>query len=189
MSQEQSDTATAKAPVEDDKTKLEEKPIAGDPMSGEPSPSDTSTAPSSQPDSSARQQGSAQSTSKPDTSKQNSQTADAKEATPSPGADTGRPSIRFPKRRTPDGQRISALSAEEQEKYRETDAATEKHGQPEKALAQPQAASRQPQKPSASEPNKFIPYAGQDRGTKLSQARVLSAREMELIELGGAEPY
>ena len=177
MSQEQSDTATAKAPVEDDKIQLEEKPIAGDPMGGEPSPSDTSSAPS------------AQSTSKQDTSKQNSQTADAKEATPSPGADTGRPSIRFPKRRTPDGQRISALSAEEQEKYRETDAATDKPGQSEKTSAQPQAASRQPQKPSASEPNKFTPYAGQDRGTKLSQARVLSAREMELIELGGAEPY
>ena len=188
MSQEQSDSATAKAPVEDDKTKLEDKPISGEPMGGEPSPSDTSAAPSSQPGSSPRQKDSAQDTSKQDTSKQNSQTAEAKEPTPSPGADTGRPSIRFPRRRTPDGQRISALSAEEQEKYRETDATSEQQGQSEKPPAQPQAASRQPKKDSQSDPNKFVPYAGQDRGTKLSQARVLSAREMELIELGGAEP-
>ena len=29
-------------------------------------------------------------------------------------------------------------------------------------------------------------YAGKERGTKLSQSRVLSEREMEMIELGGA---
>lgn len=29
-------------------------------------------------------------------------------------------------------------------------------------------------------------YAGTERGTKLSQSRVLSEREMEMIELGGA---
>jgi hypothetical protein len=31
-------------------------------------------------------------------------------------------------------------------------------------------------------------YAGIERGTKLSQSRVLTEREMELIELGGASP-
>ena len=29
-------------------------------------------------------------------------------------------------------------------------------------------------------------YAGRERGTKLSQSRVLTEREMEMIELGGA---
>ena len=29
-------------------------------------------------------------------------------------------------------------------------------------------------------------YAGKERGTKLSQSRVLTEREMEMIELGGA---
>jgi hypothetical protein len=31
-------------------------------------------------------------------------------------------------------------------------------------------------------------YAGRERGTKLSQSRVLTEREMEMIELGGAPP-
>ena len=31
-------------------------------------------------------------------------------------------------------------------------------------------------------------YIGKEQGTKLSQSRVLSQREMEQIELGGAEP-
>ena len=31
-------------------------------------------------------------------------------------------------------------------------------------------------------------YVGKERGTKLSQSRVLTEREMEVIELGGAPP-
>ena len=45
------------------------------------------------------------------------------------------------------------------------------------------ASQRQAQEP---QPRKSPWYKGQDQGTKLSASRVLSEREMELIELGGA---
>lgn len=109
-----------------------------------------------------------------------------------PNADAGKVSIRFPRRRTPDGRRISDLPIEEQQQFQEQHAP--QHGQPKAeeqqnaAKPQPQTPARQPQKSAASDPNKFVPYAGKERGTKLSQARVLSQREIDIIELGGAEP-
>ena len=107
-----------------------------------------------------------------------------------PNADAGKVSIRFPRRRTPDGRRISDLPLEEQQQYQDQEAPqqsqTEQQQPP--AKPEPQAPARQPHKSTASDPNKYVPYAGQDRGTKLSQARVLSAREIEIIELGGADP-
>lgn len=176
-SDDKSEPPTAKAPVEDDKSKLEKKPISEEPMGGQPSPKDTASSSSSQPETSQKSSTESKSHPKPST---------AEDATPQPGSDSGRPSIRFPRRRTPDGQRISALPAEEQEKYKED--STPKAEQAPAAQSQPQPAARQGQKPAASDPNKFVPYAGQERGTKLSQARVLSAREIEIIELGGADP-
>ena len=170
---------TASAPVEDDKQQLEEKPISDEPMGGEPSPKDTPASRSSQPESSQSiDSGSAQAS--------DSSTSD--NAKPQPGSATGGPSIRFPRRMTAEGKRISELPADEQEKYRKQDVPSAKQPQAEQQAAQPQAPAQQAQKPSAAEPNKYVPYAGQDRGTKLSQARVLSAREIEIIELGGADP-
>ena len=61
-------------------------------------------------------------------------------------------------------------------------------GQPKEE--QPQAAPQQvapsteDQKSTVVTPGPW--YAGKERGTKLSQSRVLSEREMEMIELGGA---
>lgn len=170
---------TASAPVEDDKQKLEEKPISEEPMGGEPSPKDVAGSSSSQPESSqSSNSGSSQAPepSKPDNAK------------PQPGSATGGPSIRFPQRMTQDGKRISELPADEQDKYRNQNASSAKQPQAGQQAEQPQAAAKQTQKPSASEPNKFVPYAGQDRGTKLSQARVLTAKEIDIIELGGADP-
>lgn len=179
-----SDKPTAAAPVEDDKSKLEEKPISDEPMGGEPSGKDTTSSKSSHPETAAKQG----SGSKPDP-----KPSRAHDTPPQPGSASGGPSIRFPRRRTPDGQRISDLPAEEQEKYQHQDSPPKEQSEQTKAeqspaKSEPQAPARQPQKPSASDPNKFVPYAGQDRGTKLSQARVLSQREIEIIELGGAEP-
>lgn len=56
--------------------------------------------------------------------------------------------------------------------------------------AEPEAAAEQPA-PSTDDQKSTVfttgPwYAGKERGTKLSQSRVLSEREMEMIELGGA---
>ena len=170
---------TASAPVEDDKQKLEEKPISEEPMGGEPSPKDTAGSSSSQPESSQSSESGSTQVREP---------SKADNAKPQPGSATGGPSIRFPRRVTPDGRRISDLPADEQDKYRKQDAPSAKQppaGQPAK---QPQAAAKQTPQPSAAEPNKFVPYAGQDRGTKLSQARVLTAKEIDIIELGGADP-
>lgn len=107
-----------------------------------------------------------------------------------PNADAGKVSIRFPRRRTPDGRRISDLPVEAQQQFKEQDAPQQSQAEQQQppAKPEPQSPARQPQKSTASDPNKFMPYAGQDRGTKLSQARVLSAREIEIIELGGADP-
>ncbi|KAK9906813.1 hypothetical protein WJX75_008452 [Coccomyxa subellipsoidea] len=85
------------------------------------------------------------------------------------------PRIKFPTRRTPDGIAISSLPIEEQKKY----------------LEAPEAAAAPPPDPSAKQPQaaSFSTgpwYAGRERGTKLSQSRVLTEREMEMIELGGA---
>ena len=170
---------TASAPVEDDKQKLEEKPISEEPMGEEPSPKETAGSSSSQPESS-------QSTSSGP--RQSPEPSKADNAKPQPGSATGGPSIRFPRRFTPDGKRISDLPADEQDKYRQQDASSAKQSQARQQAEQPQVAAKQMQKPSAAEPNKFVPYAGQDRGTKLSQARVLTAKEIEVIELGGADP-
>lgn len=168
---------TASAPVEDDKQKLEEKPISEEPMGGEPSPKDTASSTSSQPESSQSSDPGLGSASAP---------SNSDSAPPQPGSATGGPSIRFPRRVTPDGKRISDLPADEQDKYRKQDASSaQQAGQ---QAEQPQPAAKRSQKPTKAEPNKFVPYAGQDRGTKLSQARVLTAKEIEIIELGGADP-
>lgn len=169
---------TASAPVEDDKQKLEEKPISEEPMGGEPSPKDTASSSSSQPESLQ----SSDSSSRPASASSSSDSAP-----PQPGSATGGPSIRFPRRVTPDGKRISDLPADEQDKYRKQDASSAQQQAGQQAK-QPQASAKQAQKPTAAEPNKFVSYAGQDRGTKLSQARVLTAKEIEIIELGGADP-
>lgn len=181
-SDDKSETPTAKAPVEDDKSKLEDKPISEEPMGGELPPKDTPQASSSQPETSQKPASDSKTDPKP---------SKPEGAPPQPGSDSGRVSIRFPPRRTPDGQRISALSAQEQEKYKTQAAPPKEQPKAEQqppAQSQPQTPVRQTQKPAASDPNKFTPYAGQDRGTKLSQARVLSAKEIEIIELGGANP-
>ena len=52
------------------------------------------------------------------------------------------------------------------------------------AAAQQAAPSIEDQKSTVMTPGPW--YAGKERGTKLSQSRVLSEREMEMIELGGA---
>ncbi|BDA46542.1 probable dihydrolipoyllysine-residue succinyltransferase component at N-terminal half [Coccomyxa sp. Obi] len=87
------------------------------------------------------------------------------------------PSIQFPTRRTPEGVPISSLPAEEQKKY----------------LGAPEASAEQPPQPQSAKQPSPQPsfstgrwYAGRERGTKLSQSRVLTEREMEMIELGGA---
>jgi hypothetical protein len=65
-------------------------------------------------------------------------------------------------------------------------------------LTQPAPEAPTPAAPAAPastkerEPRTAVPvgrwYIGQERGTKLSQSRVLTEREMEMIELGGAPP-
>lgn len=147
-------------------------------MGKEPSPKDTAVCSSSQPESS--QTSDSRSTS-PEQPKVDG-------TPPQPGAATEGPSIRFPLRVTPDGRRISDLPAEEQDKFRKQDAASAEQPLAQQHSVQPQAPGQQAQKAAAAEPNKFVPYAGQDRGTKLSQARVLSAKEIDIIELGGADP-
>lgn len=66
------------------------------------------------------------------------------------------------------------------------------HQAPEEA--RPPAQPQPKQQPSAAEQSNVASfsagrwYAGKERGTKLSQSRVLTEREMEMIELGGAPP-
>ncbi|KAL3155503.1 hypothetical protein ABBQ38_011057 [Trebouxia sp. C0009 RCD-2024] len=175
---DKAEAPTASAPVEDDKQKLEDKPISEEPMGGEPSPKDTAVSSSSQPESSP----------KTDSRSNPSEPSKFDSTPPQPGAATVGPSIRFPLRVTPDGQRISDLPAEEQDKLRKQDAASAQQPKTEQQSVQSAAPAQQAPKSAATEPNKFVPYAGQDRGTKLSQARVLSAKEIEIIELGGADP-
>ena len=65
-------------------------------------------------------------------------------------------------------------------------------GQPKGEQAQEQAQAAPQQAAPSTEDQKSTVltegpwYAGTERGTKLSQSRVLSEREMEMIELGGA---
>lgn len=63
--------------------------------------------------------------------------------------------------------------------------ASERQQQPQ--AQQPEAAQEQPAH-SQTVFGSSTWYAGRERGTKLSQSRVLTEREMELIELGGAGP-
>ncbi|KAK9808101.1 hypothetical protein WJX73_006301 [Symbiochloris irregularis] len=91
-----------------------------------------------------------------------------------------RPSISFPRRRLPDGTRISDLPEEEQKKHLQ-----QHQDAPQQSQASQQGGSQQ--KPQSPPPRKPAPwYVGKEQGTKLSQSRVLSEREMESIELGGA---
>ncbi|CAL8462675.1 g2208 [Coccomyxa elongata] len=98
-------------------------------------------------------------------------------AGPPPPPPHRHPSIQFPTRRTPEGVPISSLPAEEQKKYL---------GAPETSAEQPP--QPQPVKQPVPQPSFSTGrwYAGRERGTKLSQSRVLTEREMEMIELGGA---
>ena len=91
-----------------------------------------------------------------------------------------KPSISFPVRLTKAGVRISSLSASEAKEARAAIMAAELDG--------PELAERLSRgRPAGS--NATIPlYVGTERGTKLSASRVLSDREMEMIELGGAAP-
>ena len=91
-----------------------------------------------------------------------------------------KPSISFPARLTKAGVRISSLSASEAKEARAAIRAAELDG--------PELAERLSRgRPAGS--NATIPlYVGTERGTKLSASRVLSDREMEMIELGGAAP-
>ncbi|KAK9843646.1 hypothetical protein WJX81_000848 [Elliptochloris bilobata] len=94
----------------------------------------------------------------------------------------GRAQMKFPQRRTLDGKRISALPAEEQAKYLEQQAGPAAPAAPSEAPAKAAKPAEQPTSPRARTPW----YVGKERGTKLSQSRVLTEREMECIELGGA---
>ena len=58
--------------------------------------------------------------------------------------------------------------------------------QPEAAPGPPPKTEIQPHSQTVFGSSSF--YAGRERGTKLSQSRVLTEREMEMIELGGASP-
>lgn len=100
------------------------------------------------------------------------------DAGPPPEPPHRQSSIKFPTRRTPEGVPISSLPIEEQKKY---------FGTPE-ASAESQPQPQQPAKQPAPQPSFSTGrwYAGRERGTKLSQSRVLTEREMEMIELGGA---
>ena len=91
-----------------------------------------------------------------------------------------KPSISFPARLTKAGVRISSLSAGDAKEARAAIRAAELDG--------PELAERLSRgRPAGS--NATIPlYVGTERGTKLSASRVLSDREMEMIELGGAAP-
>ena len=91
-----------------------------------------------------------------------------------------KPSISFPARLTRAGVRISSLSASDAREARAAIRAAELDG--------PELAERLSRgRPAGS--NATIPlYVGTERGTKLSASRVLSDREMEMIELGGAAP-
>lgn len=91
-----------------------------------------------------------------------------------------KPSISFPARLTKAGVRISSLPASEAKAARAAIKAAELDG--------PELAERLSRgRPAGS--NATIPlYVGTERGTKLSASRVLSDREMEMIELGGAAP-
>ena len=91
-----------------------------------------------------------------------------------------KPSISFPVRLTKSGVRISSLSPSDAKEARAAIKAAELDG--------PELAERLSRgRPAGS--NATIPlYVGTERGTKLSASRVLSDREMEMIELGGAAP-
>jgi pyruvate/2-oxoglutarate dehydrogenase complex dihydrolipoamide acyltransferase (E2) component len=91
-----------------------------------------------------------------------------------------KPSISFPARLTRAGVRISSLSASD---AREARAAIRAAELDEHELAERLSRGRR------AGSNATIPlYVGTERGTKLSASRVLSDREMEMIELGGAAP-
>eukprot|EP00884_Botryococcus_braunii_P009503 jgi/Botrbrau1/18554/Bobra.0367s0005.1 len=91
-------------------------------------------------------------------------------------AQARQPHIHFPPRTTPEGIRISSLPASQQAQW--------ESGQ--------STVAPQPSKAVKQEPRVSVPvgrwYVGVERGSKLSQSRVLSDREMEMIELGGAPP-
>lgn len=91
-------------------------------------------------------------------------------------AEGRRASIKFPERMT-GGIRISQMSDEERSKMGGSAPQPSKQEVPAAAKA-----AKEPQ------PKKAIWYVGTEQGTKLSQSQVLSLREMEQIELGGAEP-
>lgn len=89
------------------------------------------------------------------------------------------PGIRFPRRRLPDGTRISDLPFDEQQQHSKAP--------PKQQQQQPSQSQSRSSKPDPPPQRKHVVwYVGKEQGTKLSQSRVLSDREMEQIELGGA---
>jgi pyruvate/2-oxoglutarate dehydrogenase complex dihydrolipoamide acyltransferase (E2) component len=108
------------------------------------------------------------------------------------------PGIKFPRRVTDSGDRISSLPAAEQEKLlKELGLAAPSHAkQPDtqqadaKAVEAPKKEAPRPTKQQTAtyEGFKYKPYAGKERGTKLSTQHVLSQREIDAIETGGADP-
>ncbi|KAK9834936.1 hypothetical protein WJX84_007990 [Apatococcus fuscideae] len=104
------------------------------------------------------------------------------------------PSIRFPIRRTTDGRRLSDMPAEEAEQYRMqaqggeagSKASAPQQQQQQGQPAQPSAPDQKPAEDAAARQRHMLWYQGKERGSKLSQSSVLSQREMDMIELGGA---
>lgn len=84
-------------------------------------------------------------------------------------------SIKFPERMS-GGKRISQMTDEERSKIGGS------APQPAKEAVPAAKAAKE------SQPKKAIWYVGTEQGTKLSQSQVLTQREMDQIELGGAEP-
>ncbi|KAK9818665.1 hypothetical protein WJX74_000957 [Apatococcus lobatus] len=109
-----------------------------------------------------------------------------------PGPSHRRPSIKFPVRRTSDGRRLSSLPFEEAEQYRMQAQGSKPSGQQQPQQQQQQPAESSTPKPPANKPDAaaeqrhMLWYQGKERGSKLSQSSVLSQREMDMIELGGA---
>ncbi|KAK9809216.1 hypothetical protein WJX72_011518 [[Myrmecia] bisecta] len=93
------------------------------------------------------------------------------------------PSLKFPPRRTEDGRRISDLPAAEAKKYLEEHASREAAQPAAQPSSRPAGAAAKPSRPTAQQVFRIV-----EPGTKLSSSRVLSQKEIDEIELGGAGP-
>lgn len=109
--------------------------------------------------------------------------AAAAAAAPAPAAHGRTPSIHFPPRVTPDGKRISALPAAQAVALNASLAHGSAAPAAPAAAATAAAAAPAPAKPAAAPAPKLVWV------TRSAPRSVLTNRDMEMIDLGGAEPY